>query len=561
MKVLYTAISVFFLLFRMIFCDLKIEVMKEGLLDLKTTILRSPNVTEFSGSASEPYIGGTSGELIPFSPIDGCSELIESAPFTKRDEKTNLLRFSTVNGKSEQVIVLISRGGCNFNDKFKNAKKVKGVVGVLIYNGPDDSIPTDKIPLTNQSDDVPGYLISNSLGIEIFKKILKYRTQSSSSLNDTKIDSNSNFSAMDNLSIPYLEVTMTPISIDSTNKANTMIQIALIAIIIILALSFAASILVHMRTSQFSQTTNSPNNNNNGANNNADNNSHVPIDVEFLQKLPLKTFKGRRGSSEIQNTNNNISNSNGEKSNYNNNNNSDNSNIINNNNSNSSDYSNNNTNNHAIMYSGIKSPNYSSKSNSDSIDEKLTSPKVRDNLNLQFTNEYFAMIQHEWPMNDSCPICLDEFNQNEVLNELPCGHCYHIACIQPWLQYRSPVCPLCKLDVREEFKADLNKTIIGGNTVKPEEVTRNKLKNIWDKLIQKTRPLNDDLNGAQARTRIINNVNNVPDIINTSNTNDQVFLSTSTTIQIPQIPQRALTQDSSSSSSNNNLNSFHNIPL
>ena len=540
MKVLDTLISVIFLLFTMVLCDLKIEVMKEGLLDLKTTILRSPNVTEFSGSASEPYIGGTAGELIPFSPIDGCSELIESAPFTKRDEKTNLLRFSTVNGKSEQVIVLISRGGCNFNDKFKNAKKVKGVVGVLIYNGPDDSIPTDKIPLTNQSDDVPGYLISNSLGIEIFKKILKYRTQSSPSLNDTNSDSNS---------IPYLEVTMTPISIDSTNKANTMIQIALIAIIIILALSFAASILVHMRTSQFSQTTNSPNNNNNnGANNNADNNSHVPIDVEFLQKLPLKTFKGRRGSSEIQNTNNNnISNSNGERSNNNNN-----------NNNNNSDNGAINTNNHAIMYSGIKSPNYSSKSNSDSIDEKLTSPKVRDNLNLQFTNDYFAMIQHEWPMNDSCPICLDEFNQNEVLNELPCGHCYHIACIQPWLQYRSPVCPLCKLDVREEFKADLNKTTIG-NAVKPEEITRSKLKNIWDKLILKSRPLND----AQARTRIINNANTVPDtdIINTSNTNDQVFITPSTTIHIPQIPQRALTQDSSSSSTSNNLNSFHNIPL
>lgn len=55
------------------------------------------------------------------------------------------------------------------------------------------------------------------------------------------------------------------------------------------------------------------------------------------------------------------------------------------------------------------------------------------------------------PPNETCPICLDEFGQYETLNELPCGHFYHISCIRPWLQHRSPCCPLCKEDVRDAF--------------------------------------------------------------------------------------------------------------
>ena len=221
--------------------DLKLEVMKEGLLDLKTTILKSPNITEFTGSASESYIGGTVGELLQFSPIDGCGDLIESAPFTEIDEKTGKLQFSTVNGKSEQVIALISRGGCSFNTKFQNAKKIKGVVGVLIFNEAQDTLPTSgKIDLTNPSEDLPGFLISNLLGLELYNKMTKYRTSDLAKKDTTKSSSIT--------TIPFIEITMTPLSIDATNKANSMIQIALIAIIIILALSFGASIVVHMRS-------------------------------------------------------------------------------------------------------------------------------------------------------------------------------------------------------------------------------------------------------------------------------------------------------------------------
>lgn len=60
---------------------------------------------------------------------------------------------------------------------------------------------------------------------------------------------------------------------------------------------------------------------------------------------------------------------------------------------------------------------------------------------------------HCAPPNETCPICLDEFAEGECLNVLPCGHYYHMSCIQPWLQHRSAECPMCKVDVRDGYLA------------------------------------------------------------------------------------------------------------
>lgn len=48
----------------------------------------------------------------------------------------------------------------------------------------------------------------------------------------------------------------------------------------------------------------------------------------------------------------------------------------------------------------------------------------------------------------SCVICLDEFQDQEVLRVLPCQHRFHLDCIDPWLTERQPFCPLCKRVLR-----------------------------------------------------------------------------------------------------------------
>merc|ERR1719478_288750 len=44
--------------------------------------------------------------------------------------------------------------------------------------------------------------------------------------------------------------------------------------------------------------------------------------------------------------------------------------------------------------------------------------------------------------NDTCSICLGEFEDGESLRKLPCDHSFHADCIASWLNHRH-TCPLC----------------------------------------------------------------------------------------------------------------------
>jgi len=47
----------------------------------------------------------------------------------------------------------------------------------------------------------------------------------------------------------------------------------------------------------------------------------------------------------------------------------------------------------------------------------------------------------------TCMICLERFEQGQMLRTLPCLHSYHQNCIDPWLRTHV-LCPVCKHDVR-----------------------------------------------------------------------------------------------------------------
>ncbi len=50
------------------------------------------------------------------------------------------------------------------------------------------------------------------------------------------------------------------------------------------------------------------------------------------------------------------------------------------------------------------------------------------------------------PDTDSCVICLDDYGQGATVRTLACGHAFHVACIDTWLE-RKDTCPLCKASI------------------------------------------------------------------------------------------------------------------
>ncbi|XP_077218850.1 putative RING-H2 finger protein ATL69 [Tasmannia lanceolata] len=46
--------------------------------------------------------------------------------------------------------------------------------------------------------------------------------------------------------------------------------------------------------------------------------------------------------------------------------------------------------------------------------------------------------------NGTCPICLSEYKEGEMLRCIPeCKHCFHVGCVDEWLRM-SATCPMCR---------------------------------------------------------------------------------------------------------------------
>lgn len=48
--------------------------------------------------------------------------------------------------------------------------------------------------------------------------------------------------------------------------------------------------------------------------------------------------------------------------------------------------------------------------------------------------------------SDRCAVCQFEFEENEILRKLTCGHLYHKTCVDEWLG-KEKKCPVCKYEV------------------------------------------------------------------------------------------------------------------
>jgi len=81
------------------------------------------------------------------------------------------------------------------------------------------------------------------------------------------------------------------------------------------------------------------------------------------------------------------------------------------------------------------------------VNTGLTESYIQENLRSTFyvpgaagVCDQFSELSLE---NDACIICQEEYEAEELIGTLECGHKYHATCIKQWLVMKN-LCPICK---------------------------------------------------------------------------------------------------------------------
>eukprot|EP00494_Astrolonche_serrata_P004990 UN05005 len=67
------------------------------------------------------------------------------------------------------------------------------------------------------------------------------------------------------------------------------------------------------------------------------------------------------------------------------------------------------------------------------------------------TTRRYDTAEVEEEEDNTCGICLETFEQNSQVRDLPCRHYFHNECIDPWLRIKR-TCPKCRNDIREQVE-------------------------------------------------------------------------------------------------------------
>ncbi|KAL4340700.1 hypothetical protein GQ457_08G015760 [Hibiscus cannabinus] len=68
------------------------------------------------------------------------------------------------------------------------------------------------------------------------------------------------------------------------------------------------------------------------------------------------------------------------------------------------------------------------------------------------TIQFDAVCSFKQPQHD-CSVCLTQFEPKSEINHLSCGHLFHKACLEKWLNYWNVTCPLCRTPLLPEEEA------------------------------------------------------------------------------------------------------------
>jgi len=80
--------------------------------------------------------------------------------------------------------------------------------------------------------------------------------------------------------------------------------------------------------------------------------------------------------------------------------------------------------------------------------------QVREIPEVIFSHEFVVdkNLSTKRMTNVSCPICLEDFDEETKVKLLPCAHGFHSGCIEPWFAGQKDSCPICRQTVLDELE-------------------------------------------------------------------------------------------------------------
>jgi len=84
------------------------------------------------------------------------------------------------------------------------------------------------------------------------------------------------------------------------------------------------------------------------------------------------------------------------------------------------------------------------------INENIEYRDVETPLNPIDLNSQTRLLFKEQLYEESiCSICLENFNEDDIIIKLDCEHIYHNPCLEKWLSIYNNKCPKCRKEVGE----------------------------------------------------------------------------------------------------------------
>tara|TARA_B110000858_G_C17369429_1_gene278826 strand:- start:19 stop:513 length:495 start_codon:yes stop_codon:yes gene_type:complete len=78
---------------------------------------------------------------------------------------------------------------------------------------------------------------------------------------------------------------------------------------------------------------------------------------------------------------------------------------------------------------------------------KLVYDTTKNTNNIINVDGLNTLIVCEELPDNSCSVCLEIFNNEDIIKQLKCKHIFHKKCLEPWLNNNNNNCPLCRRDI------------------------------------------------------------------------------------------------------------------